>query len=108
MEASGAAASSEQDPPLGRRLLRIAIWVGGVAIAIFLLDLVGIPVSDWIADLLKKIREVPPWAVVAGVVLQTAQIAFAALAWLAILRAAFPRSRSATASCSPAMRLRSR
>jgi uncharacterized membrane protein YbhN (UPF0104 family) len=90
MEAAGEAIS-EQSPPLRTRLLRIAAWVGGVALAIFLLNLIGVPVSDWIRDLIKKIGDVPPWAVVSGVALQTAQIAFAALAWLGILRAAFPR-----------------
>jgi uncharacterized membrane protein YbhN (UPF0104 family) len=91
MEASGAAASSEQGRPLGARLLRIAIWVGGVALVIFLLDLIGIPVSGWIHDLFKKIREVPPWAVLSGSALQTVQTALVALAWLGILRAAFLR-----------------
>ena len=47
--------------------------------------------SDWIRDLFKKIREVPAWAVVAGVLLQSAQTTLAAAAWLAILRAAYPR-----------------
>ena len=74
------------------RLARIAIWVAGIAGLIFVLNLLGVPVGDWIRDLFKKIREVPAWAVVAGIVLQTAQTTFAALAWLAILRAAFPRA----------------
>jgi uncharacterized membrane protein YbhN (UPF0104 family) len=65
--------------------------VGGVALLIFILDLLGIPVSDWIRELFKKIREVPAWAVVAGVLLQTAQTTLAAIAWVAILRAAYPR-----------------
>jgi uncharacterized membrane protein YbhN (UPF0104 family) len=73
------------------RLGRIVAWVGGVALIIFVLDLLGIPVSDWISDLFKKIREVPAWAVVAGVLLQSAQTTLAAAAWLAILRAAYPR-----------------
>ena len=32
----------------------------------------------------------PPWAIVAGVVLETAQTSLAALAWFGILRAALP------------------
>ena len=72
-------------------MLRIVAWVGGVTLAIVILDLIGIPVSDWIHDLFKKIREVPPWAVVSGSVLQTVQTALVALAWVGILRAAFPR-----------------
>jgi uncharacterized membrane protein YbhN (UPF0104 family) len=74
------------------RLTRIALWVGGTALVIFVLDLLGVPVSDWIRDLFKKVREVPAWAVVAGCVLQTLKTTFAALAWLAILRAAFTRA----------------
>jgi uncharacterized membrane protein YbhN (UPF0104 family) len=74
--------------PLSRRLGRIALWVGGVALAIFVLDLLGIPVRDWIEELFDKLAEVPAWAIVAGIVLQSAQTSLAALAWFGILRAA--------------------
>jgi hypothetical protein len=40
---------------------------------IVVLDLLGVPVGDWIRDLFKKIREVPAWAVVAAIVLQSTQ-----------------------------------
>jgi len=81
-----------ENDALVARLTRIAIWVGGIAALIFILDLVGVPVGDWIRDLFKKIREVPAWAIVSGIVLQSAQTTLAAVAWLAILRAAFPRA----------------
>ena len=55
-----------------------------------MLDLLGIPVSDWIRDLFKKIREIPAWAVLGGIVLQSPQTTLAAVAWLSILRAAYP------------------
>ncbi|HSK49792.1 MAG TPA: YbhN family protein [Solirubrobacterales bacterium] len=74
------------------RLLRIAIWVGGVALLIGALDLLGVPASEWIRDLLRKVGDVPPWAIVAGVALETAQTSLAALAWFGILRAALPRA----------------
>src|SRR5262245_22228038 len=85
-------ADLSQNDALIARLLRIAIWIGGLSLLIFALDLFGIPVSDWIRDLFRKIGEIPAWAVAGGIVLQTAQTTFAALAWLAILRAAFPRA----------------
>src|SRR3954454_20726151 len=81
------------DDALVARLTRIAIWVIGIAALIFILDLLGVPVGDWIRQLFRKIREVPAWAVVAGGVLQSAQTTLAAVAWLTILRAAFPRVR---------------
>ncbi len=77
---------------VGRRIARIAIWVGGVALAIFVLDLLGIPVEDWLDKLFDKLSEIPLWAVFGGVLLQTAQTALAALAWFGILRAALPES----------------
>src|SRR6476659_9014837 len=81
------------DDALVSRLTRIAIWVAGIAILILVLDLLGVPVGDWIRALLKNIGEVPAWAVVAGIVLQSTQTILAAFAWLTILRAAFPRVR---------------
>jgi uncharacterized membrane protein YbhN (UPF0104 family) len=78
---------------LGARLVRIGIWVVGIAALILVLDLLGVPVGDWIRELFKKIREVPAWAVVAGILLQSVQTTLAAVAWLTILRAAFPRAR---------------
>jgi uncharacterized membrane protein YbhN (UPF0104 family) len=73
-----------------QRLARIAIWVGGVALTIAVLDLLGVPASEWIGDLLDKVREVPAWAIAAGIVLESAQTSLAALAWYGILRAALP------------------
>jgi len=74
--------------PLSRRLGRIALWIGGTAAAIFILDLLGIPVREWIEELFDKLGEIPTWAIVSGVVLQSIQTALAALAWFGILRAA--------------------
>jgi uncharacterized membrane protein YbhN (UPF0104 family) len=79
------------DDALFARLTRIAIWVVGIAALIFVLDLLGVPVGDWIRELFKKVREVPAWAVITGIVLQSLQTTLAAVAWLTILRAAFPR-----------------
>ncbi len=70
-----------------RRLLRIGLWIGGVALAIFLLDLLGVPVREWIDELFDKLAEIPTWAVVAGVVLQNAQTSLTELGWFGILQA---------------------
>jgi uncharacterized membrane protein YbhN (UPF0104 family) len=82
----------EQPPSLPRRLWRIVIWVGGVAALIAVLDLLGVPASSWIGDLLDKVGDVPLWAIAAGVLLETAQTSLAALAWFGILRAALPNA----------------
>jgi len=76
--------------PVRRRLARIALWLGAVALLLGLLELLGVPAFEWIGDLLDKVAEVPPWAIVAGIGLESAQTSFAALAWYGILRAALP------------------
>jgi uncharacterized membrane protein YbhN (UPF0104 family) len=83
---------AERDRGLAARAVRIGLWVGGVAAALAVLNLLGVPVLDWIRDLLRKVGDVPAWAVVAGVTLETAQTSLAALAWFGILRAALPNA----------------
>jgi hypothetical protein len=92
-EAQAGAGGGERSQSLGRRLARIAAWVGGVALLIFVLDLLGVPAGDWIRELLRRVGDVPLWAIVAGVGLETAQTSLAALAWFGILRAALPHAR---------------
>lgn len=56
------------------------------------LNLLGVPVLDWIHKLLREVRKVSALAVLAGIALETLQTTFAAMAWTTILRAAFPRT----------------
>jgi hypothetical protein len=90
VESDAAAAGAGKSPTTLRRLTRIGAWVGGIALTIAVLDLLGVPASAWIGDLFDKVREVPAWAIVAGVLLESAQTSLAALAWFGILRAALP------------------
>ena len=73
---AGAAEAGAQ--PLSRRLARVAIWIGGIALLFCLLELLGLPVFAWVRDLLDKVGEIPPWAIVAGISLETAQTSLAA------------------------------
>src|SRR5690242_4410203 len=90
MDKRAASASTLLAPSRSGRLLRIGAWLGAIAVVLFVLDLLGVPVGDWIRKMLDRVGEVPAWAVAGGIVLQTAQTSLAALAWLAILRASFP------------------
>jgi uncharacterized membrane protein YbhN (UPF0104 family) len=94
VKAGAGALAADRTLSLPRRVARMALWIGGVALLLALLDLLGIPASDWIRDLIKRVAEVPLWAIVAGVLLETAQTSLAALAWYGILRAALPRAKA--------------
>ena len=74
------------------RVTRIVGWLAGLALVLFVLDLLGVPVADWIRQLFKEVRAVPAAAIAGGIALETLQTVFAAVAWLTILRAAFPDS----------------
>ena len=78
--------------PVLARFGRIAGWLAAIALVLFVLDLLGVPVADWIRELFKQVRSVPPGAIVGGVALDSLQTVFAAVTWLTILRAAFPRA----------------
>jgi uncharacterized membrane protein YbhN (UPF0104 family) len=72
------------------RLVRIVAWAAAIALLLFVLDQLRVPVSAWIRDFFDQLRAVPAYAIVGGIALDTLQTVFAALAWLTILRAAFP------------------
>jgi phosphatidylinositol alpha-mannosyltransferase len=76
--------------PLLVRVARIAAWLAGIALFLFVLEQLGVPVSDWIDKFFDQLGAVPISAVAGGIVLETLQTTLAALAWVAILRAAFP------------------
>ena len=76
--------------PVLRRALRIVRWPAAVALLLFILDQLGVPVSDWIRHFFDELRAVPAYAIVGGIVLSTLQTVCVAMAWLTILRAAFP------------------
>jgi uncharacterized membrane protein YbhN (UPF0104 family) len=90
MEAADAGESPSK--PLLSRIVHIALWTAAVALALFVLNLLGVPVASWIHQLFKELRAIPAWAIVAGCVLEALQTLFAAVSWLTILRAAFPEA----------------
>jgi len=79
--------------PVPVRVARIAVWLAGIALLLFVLEQLGVPVVDWINHFFDELRAVPAYAIAGGIVLDTLQTVLAALAWLTILRAAFPDTR---------------
>jgi uncharacterized membrane protein YbhN (UPF0104 family) len=77
-------------PPTRRRVLRVTVWVGVLAAAGLVCQLLGIDISGWISDLWDAISDVAVGYLILGLILQTAQTVLTALAWVAILRAAYP------------------
>jgi uncharacterized membrane protein YbhN (UPF0104 family) len=78
------------DPSRPRRLGKIVAWVLGIAVALAVLQLLGIDVTGWLSDLWDQIRGVPGRYIVAGVFFQTGQTFFAGLSYYGILNAAYP------------------
>jgi uncharacterized membrane protein YbhN (UPF0104 family) len=78
------------DPSRRRRLTKIIAWLVGIAVALALLQLLGVDVTGWLSDLWDQIKEVPVGYIVAGLAFQTGQTFFAGLSYYGILNAAYP------------------
>jgi uncharacterized membrane protein YbhN (UPF0104 family) len=73
-----------------RRLTKVAAWIAGTVVFVAILQLLGVDVTGWLSDLWDQIKAVPAGYIVAGLVVQTGQTAFAGLSYYGILRAAYP------------------
>jgi len=78
------------DPSRKRRLVKVAGWIVGTVVVVFILDFLGVDVIGWLQDLWDQIKEIPVGYIVAALVFQTAQTLLAGLSYYGILRAAYP------------------
>ena len=78
-----------------RRLTKVFGWLAGIALALALLELLGIDVAGWFSNLWDALGEIGLGYLLAGWTLQTAQTTLTAFGWYSILRAAFPSGRVA-------------
>jgi uncharacterized membrane protein YbhN (UPF0104 family) len=78
------------DPSRPRRLVKVFVWLAGIAVALALLELLGVDITGWLSDLWDQIEAVPAGYIVAGLAFQTGQTFFAGLSYFGILSAAYP------------------
>ena len=78
------------EPSRRQRLIKVGAWLGGTALVIVLLHLLGIDVIAWLSDLWDQIKAVPTGYIVAALAFQTGQTILAGLSYYGILRAAYP------------------
>jgi uncharacterized membrane protein YbhN (UPF0104 family) len=77
-------------PPPRGRVLGVVLWLVGVALFWFVVQLLGVDVRGWLETLWDQIRAIPFAYVAAALVFQTGQTFFAGLAYYGIFRAAYP------------------
>ena len=85
-------ASPVGEPSRGRRLLKVTAWLGGVALAVAALELIGVDVAGWFSSVWDALTGIGLGYLLAGWSLQTLQTTLTALGWYFILRAAYPRA----------------
>ena len=72
------------------RLLKIALWVVGIAVVLVLCHLGGLDVLDWFQRLWDTMTEISIGYIVAGLSFQTIQTVLTAVSWYFILVAGYP------------------
>jgi uncharacterized membrane protein YbhN (UPF0104 family) len=90
MSTTAGAVAPSPTPSRTRRLLRVLAWLAGAAAVVGILDLVGVDVSGWFSNLWDAMTAISAWYIALGLTFQTIQTTLTALAWLFILRAAYP------------------
>ena len=78
------------DPSRGRRLVKVLLWLAGIALVVAVLGLFGIDVTGWFERLWDALTSIGFGYLVAGWSLQTLQTTLTALGWYFILRAGYP------------------
>lgn len=86
------AGAAEPTPGAARRIVLVVGWLCAVALAVLVLHLLGVDVEGWFSSLWDAVTAVDPEDVLAGLGLQTIDTFLSGIAWLAILRAAYPRA----------------
>jgi uncharacterized membrane protein YbhN (UPF0104 family) len=89
VSAEPSAALPFNDPSRRSRLVKVALWLVAIAIAIVILNLLGVDVIGWIQDLWDQIKAVPPGYIIAGLVFQSGQTVLAGVSYYGILKAAY-------------------
>jgi uncharacterized membrane protein YbhN (UPF0104 family) len=80
------------DPSRPRRLGKVAAWLAGVVLVVFVLHLLGVDVRGWLSSLWDALSEISARYLIAGWAVQTIQTTLTALGWYFILRAGFPNA----------------
>ena len=78
------------DPSRRRRLGKTVAWLAGVALVLFVLQLLGVDILGWFSDVWDALGAISFGYLVAGWTLQTIGTTLTALGWYFILRAGFP------------------
>jgi uncharacterized membrane protein YbhN (UPF0104 family) len=73
-----------------RRLVKVLAWLVAIGLVLAVLDLLGLDIRGWFADLWDALSEIGLGYLLAGWTLQTVQTTLTAFGWYSILRFAFP------------------
>jgi uncharacterized membrane protein YbhN (UPF0104 family) len=77
------------DPSRPSRLGKVGAWLGGIALALVICNVLGIDVTGWLSELWDALSAIDLQYLLAGWALQTVQTTLTALAWYFILQAGF-------------------
>jgi uncharacterized membrane protein YbhN (UPF0104 family) len=89
VSAEPSAALPFNDPSRRSRLVKVGLWLVGIALAIVVLNLLGVDVIGWLKNLWDQIKEVPAGYIIAALIFQSGQTVLAGVSYYGILKAAY-------------------
>jgi uncharacterized membrane protein YbhN (UPF0104 family) len=85
-----ATVSPLRDASRPRRFVKLLLWALAIAVVLVVCRLLGFNIWGWLKEVWDQVKAIPLGYLIAGLFFQTLQTTFTALAWLGILRAAYP------------------
>ena len=79
-----------RDPSRRARMVKVVSWIGGLAVLMIVLDLVGLNVLGWLDQLWTQITSIPVQYLVAGVALEVVHTTLSGVAYYGILSYGYP------------------
>jgi uncharacterized membrane protein YbhN (UPF0104 family) len=87
-----AAVTPFEDQSRRKRLTKVFIWLGVIAVVVLATNLLGVDVWGWLSNVWDQLTSISVKYIVAGCALQALQITMVALGWYYIFRAGFPNA----------------
>jgi uncharacterized membrane protein YbhN (UPF0104 family) len=91
-ETTAASVDAPPERSLKQRLFRIVVWLVIVALVAGVFRLLGVDVLDWLKDVWDTVNDISIGYLIAGCFFQTVQTCLNGLAWVYILRFAYPEA----------------
>src|SRR5262249_20083752 len=72
------------------RMVRVALWIGGIVVFLVILEAIGVDVTGWISSFWDQVQAIPASYLIAALIIQLLYTSLAGFSYYSIFRYAYP------------------